>query len=330
MISEKISQRSDFLGTQVITRNNGKRLGVVSQLWVDIDRREVVALSLRDNLLSGVLAGIPRYMYLSNIRQVGDVILVDDDDVIEDVNVEVYSSLIGSEVITEAGEMLGKVRGYRFDTEDYRVTSLIIASIGLPLIPEQVVSTYELTIDQIVSSGPNRLIVFEGAEEQMVQLSVGVLEKLGISQAPWEREGAEPYAMPTIKSENQLGPGTPIRTQKPIPEMEPVMEETWNADEWQKPQPAPMQQFKQPEPRYEQSYEEDNWGGDGDEDRSYREPSYRVDPPEVDNEEIPEAPYEPSYREIEEDAWADKDQEEPLDLPKVNIPETLKKPEYEG
>ncbi|MBP0008405.1 MULTISPECIES: PRC-barrel domain-containing protein [unclassified Roseofilum] len=330
MISEKISQRSDFLGTQVITRNNGKRLGVVSQLWVDIDRREVVALSLRDNLLSGVLAGIPRYMYLSNIRQVGDVILVDDDDVIEDVNVEVYSSLIGSEVITEAGEMLGKVRGYRFDTEDYRVTSLIIASIGLPLIPEQVVSTYELTIDQIVSSGPNRLIVFEGAEEQMVQLSVGVLEKLGISQAPWEREGAEPYAMPIIDSEKRLGTGTPIRTEEPIREMEPVMEETWNADEWQKPQPAPMRQFQQPEPRYEQSYEEDNWGGDGDEDRSYREPSYRVDPPEVENEEIPETPYEPSYREIEEDAWADKDQDEPLDLPKVNIPETRKKPEYEG
>ncbi|MDJ1168042.1 PRC-barrel domain-containing protein [Roseofilum sp. BLCC_M154] len=330
MISEKISQRSDFLGTQVITRSSGKRLGVVSQLWVDIDRREVVALSLRDNLLSGVLAGIPRYMYLNNIRQVGDVILVDDDDVIEDVNVEVYSSLIGSEVITEAGEMLGRVRGYRFDTEDYRVTSLIIASIGLPLIPEQVISTYELTIDQIVSSGPNRLIVFEGAEEQMVQLSTGVLEKLGISQAPWEREGAEPYVMPTIKTENQLGTGTPLRTPEPMREMEPVMEEAWDADQWEEPQPAPMRQFEQPEPRYEQSYEEDNWGDDGDEDRTYREPSYRVEAPQPEIKEIPETPYEPSYREIEEDAWADKDRDEPYDLPKVNIPETLKKPEYEG
>ncbi|NES98195.1 MAG: PRC-barrel domain containing protein, partial [Desertifilum sp. SIO1I2] len=54
MTSEQISQRSDLLGTQVITRDTGKRLGVVSQLWVDIDRREVVAFSLRENLITGL------------------------------------------------------------------------------------------------------------------------------------------------------------------------------------------------------------------------------------------------------------------------------------
>ncbi len=326
MISEKISQRSDFLGTQVITRTTGKRLGVVSQLWVDIDRREVVALSLRENLIIGTLAGIPRYMYLSNIRQVGDVILVDDENVIEDINIEVYSSLIGSEVITEAGEMLGRVRGYRFDTEDYRVTSLIIASLGLPLIPEQVLSTYELTIDQIVSSGPNRLIVFEGAEEQMVQLSVGFLERLGIAQPPWERDTAEPYIMPTIKTENQLGTGTPLHSEEPIRNIEPAMEENWDADQWEEPQPAPLRQFQQPEPRYE----DDNWGEDTSEDsfaeRDYREPTYTINPPEPAAAEP--IPYEPSYTALKEDAWADDD-EDLYDRPKVNIPDPLKKPEYE-
>ena len=43
-------QRADFLGTYVITRDTGRKLGVVSQLWVDVDRQEVVALSLRQNL----------------------------------------------------------------------------------------------------------------------------------------------------------------------------------------------------------------------------------------------------------------------------------------
>ncbi len=47
MAFEEIRQRSDLLGTQVITRDTGKKLGVVSQLWVDIDQQEVVALSLR-------------------------------------------------------------------------------------------------------------------------------------------------------------------------------------------------------------------------------------------------------------------------------------------
>jgi len=49
----------------------------------------------------------------------------------------------------------------------------------IPQIPEQVLSTYELPIEEIVSSGPNRLIVFEGAEERVTQLTVG----LG---APWD------------------------------------------------------------------------------------------------------------------------------------------------
>ena len=66
MTSEQIIKRSDILNTQVITRNNGKRLGVVSQLWVDIDQREVVALSLRDNLIS--FSGVPRYMFLRSIN----------------------------------------------------------------------------------------------------------------------------------------------------------------------------------------------------------------------------------------------------------------------
>ena len=34
------------MGTQVITTDTGKRLGVVGEVVVDIDRREVVALGL--------------------------------------------------------------------------------------------------------------------------------------------------------------------------------------------------------------------------------------------------------------------------------------------
>ena len=139
MAFEEIRQRSDLLGTQVITRDTGKKLGVVSQLWVDIDQQEVVALSLRPNILYGT----PQPMLLSSIRQIGDVILVDNDDVIEDIDVESYSSLINCEVVTETGELLGKVRGFKFDIDNGKVTSLILASIGLPLIPDQVVSTYE-------------------------------------------------------------------------------------------------------------------------------------------------------------------------------------------
>jgi sporulation protein YlmC with PRC-barrel domain len=242
MTSEQICQRSDILGTQVITRDRGKRLGVVSQLWVDIDRREVVAIGLRDNIFA--VAGMPRFMFLSNVSEIGDVLLVEDESAIEDdVDVEVYSILINSEVITETGELLGRVRGFRFDPEDGKLVSIIIASLGIPQIPDQVLSTYELGIEEIVSSGPNRLIVFEGSEERLRQLTVGLLERVGLGQAPWEREEDEQgYYPKPVATANQLGPGVRI----PAPEMRskvaaPAVEEVpWDEDlQWNRASGAP-------------------------------------------------------------------------------------------
>jgi sporulation protein YlmC with PRC-barrel domain len=326
MTTELIRQRSDILNTPVITLDNAKRLGVVKDLLVDIDRREVVALGLRDNLLS--VAGMPRYMLLSSIRQIGDAILVDDEDVIEDIDVDAYSNLINSEVITETGEMLGRVRGFKFNIEDAKVSSLIIASVGLPQIPDQVISTYELPIDEIVSSGPNRLIVFEGAEERLVQLTVGVLERLGVGRAPWEREGEELPYTPAVRPENQLGTGIPVRTPvvQPIQTPTPV-EESWDEDDWQEPEPEPIPLRRQvAEAKYYEEEEEDNWGDE------------RVDPPRVNRYEQPmyDRPksYEKDYVEdyedddLENDAWDDESRE-PYTAPRVNIPEKTKTPEYE-
>ena len=319
MTSAKISQRSDFLGTQVIARDSGKRLGIVSQLWVDIDRREVVALSLRDNIISGLLSGIPQYMYLSSIRQIGDVILVDDENAIEDLNADAYSSLIHSEVITEAGEMLGKVRGFKFDTNDYKVVSLLIDSLGQPLIPDQIVSTYELAIDQIVSSGPNRLIVFEGAEEQLIQVSLGVLERLGIGQPPWERDKEE-YMIPTVQTDKQLGTGTPVRSDRTIRKAQPIVEDTWNEDNWEQPEPEPMRQLE-PEPVYYE--EEDNWG------EAARERYDKKGYAEAESYNDYEDDCEDDYEDLEKDVWAEKEPR-PYQAPRVNIPEKTKTPEYEG
>lgn len=315
MASEEIRQRSDILGTLVVTRDTGKKLGVVSQLWVDIDQREVVALSLRPNLLYGT----PQPMLLSSIRQIGDVILVDDEDVIEDIDVESYNSLINCEVITETGELLGKVRGFKFDVDSGRLSSLIIASIGLPLIPDQVVSTYELTVDEIVSSGPDRLIVFEGAEERIMQITVGVLERLGIGRAPWERDEEDDYVAP-IRTDNQLGTGlrTPMAT--PVRQKEPAIQESWDEDNWGEPEPRQIrQQQRRAEPLpYNEEDEEDNWSEASGSDRyqAYAEPA----PYDED--------YDDEYEDLEEDVW-ENEESRTYKPPRVNIPEKTKAPEYE-
>jgi sporulation protein YlmC with PRC-barrel domain len=325
MTSENNFKRSDILNTKVIADDSAKVLGVVNQLWVDIDRREVVALSLRDNLIA--IASVPRYMYLSSISKIGDVILVDNEDVIEDIDVDLYSNLINYEVITETGQLLGRVRGFSFNGETGTIHSLIIASFGYPQIPDQVLSTYELPIEEIISTGPNRLIVFEGAEEKVQQLTVGVLERLGIGKAPWEREEEEGYYTPTtIKPENQLSSGVPLQAPKaqPIRTSQPVVQEAWDEDDYeyetvQPQQPQPLRQQRQYEPvRYEDELEEEeNWS---EADRYQAPPPPRYPEPK---------PYQPKqyaeevdYDELEGDAWDDE--------PKpINIPKKTKQPEYE-
>jgi sporulation protein YlmC with PRC-barrel domain len=267
MSSELIRQRSDLINTQVITIDTAKSLGVVKEVLVDIDSREVVALGLRDNIVA-VPGNLARYMLLSSIRKLGDSILVDTDDVIEDIDPEAYTSLVNCEVVTESNYALGKVRGFRFSCEDGRLTSIIIASIGLPLIPDQIISTYELSIDEVVANGPNKLIVIEGTEERLDQLSVGFLERIGLGKAPWEDEYAD-YRPTVVRPENQLPAGMPVappvRAERPparmpirMPEPEPIEDITWDDDKWQDSRPAPPP-LKAEVVAYEEVEADDTW-----------------------------------------------------------------------
>lgn len=340
-------QRADLLGTQVITRSNGRRLGVVSQMWVDVDSQEVVALSMRPSLFYGT----PQEMLLSSVKQIGDVILVENDEVIEEVDTDRYNNLINCEVITETGEVLGKVRGFKFDIANGKLAALTIATFGYPLIPDRILSTYELPIEEIVSSGPDRLIVYEGAEERVTQLSVGILEQMGIGGAPWEKDDAF-QPPPIVRPENQLPSATRVPMQAPV-QRTPApadIEETWDEDNWER-EPERVE-VRPPEPRAQQQMrqEPENWSAD------YREAPDRYPEPfaaepatdfqDVDYAEVVEpesatpietAPTVPPTEvappeNADTDPWAAPVAEEtPEDYqPKAfTIPETEKQPEPE-
>lgn len=199
------------MGTQVITRDSGRRLGVVGEVVVDIDRREVVALGLRDNPLTRFLPGLPRWMPLDRIRQVGDVILVDSaDSLSEGFSPDRYSRVINCQVITESGQTLGRVLGFSFDIETGELTTLVMGAVGVPLLGEGVLSTWEIPVGEIVSSGADRIIVYEGAEDKLKQLSSGVLEKLGVGGPSWEEQERERYRVNIVPVENQLSSGQAV------------------------------------------------------------------------------------------------------------------------
>ncbi len=331
MTSEKVIRRSDILNTQVITGDNGKRLGIVNQLWVDIDRREVVALGLRDSLIS--VSSIPRYMYLSSIDQIGDVILVENEDVIEDVEVDIYSNLINWEVITETGEVLGRVRGFKFNGETGQIHTIVIANLGLPQIPEQLLSTYELPMEEVVSVGPNRLIVFESAEERLTQLTVGLLERMGIGKAPWEKEDEAWNAQPkTVAPSNQLPSGVPLEPpRQKVRRPEPVAEEVWDEDDYEEvprrrvmearplePEPYEPEPYEAQTVEYEE--EEDNWSEATGKDKYQQTPPPRQPKPS----KTPE--YATYDDDVNSDVWGDDEPPKPINIPK-KVKE--KQPEYE-
>jgi len=193
------------MGTQVITTDTGRRLGVVGEVVVDIDRREVVALGLRDNPLTRFLPGLPKWMPLESIKQVGDVILVDSlDSLSESFSPERYGKVINCQVITESGQLLGRVLGFSFDIETGDLISLVMGAVGVPLLGEGVLSTWEIPVEEIVSSGTDRIIVYEGAEEKLNQLSSGILEKLGVGGSSWDEKEANGYSANLVPVENQL------------------------------------------------------------------------------------------------------------------------------
>ena len=228
--SERLWLRSELMGTQVITTDTGRRLGVVGEVVVDIDRREVVALGLRDNPLTRFLPGLPKWMPLESIKQVGDVILVDSLDSLSDgFSPERYGKVINCQVITESGQLLGRVLGFSFDIETGDLISLVMGAVGVPLLGEGVLSTWEIPVDEIVSSGTDRIIVYEGAEEKLNQLSSGLLEKLGVGGSSWEEREANRYTANLVPVENQLLSGSESEEQNNF--MEEIKEEEFIEEE---------------------------------------------------------------------------------------------------
>ncbi len=104
-------EMSQVVGKQVITRTTGRNLGVISAMWVDPVQMQVVSLDLDDK--KGVGATRISNFPLSRLTQIGDVVLVHDEEVLYDQPLDGrygFYLLPGMEVRTRSGEFLGKVR----------------------------------------------------------------------------------------------------------------------------------------------------------------------------------------------------------------------------
>ena len=101
-----------------------------------------------------------------------------------------------------------------------------MGAVGVPLLGEGVLSTWEIPVEEIVSSGTDRIIVYEGAEEKLKQLSSGLLEKLGVGGSSWDEREVNGYSANLVPVENQLLSGSESEQQNNlVEEYEEVVEQ---------------------------------------------------------------------------------------------------------
>ena len=107
-----------------------------------------------------------------------------------------------------------------------------MGAVGVPLLGEGVLSTWEIPVEEIVSSGTDRIIVYEGAEEKLKQLSSGLLEKLGVGGSSWDEREVNGYSANLVPVENQLLSGSESEQQNNlVEEYEEVFEQDDYEDE---------------------------------------------------------------------------------------------------
>jgi len=174
--------------------------------------------------------------------------------------------VINCQVITESGEVLGRVLGFSFAIETGDLTTLVLGALGVPLLGEGVLSTWELAVEEVVSSGPDRIIVYEGAEEKLKQLGTGLLEKLGIGGPGWEQEERERYRLNMVPVENQLAAGLPAASEQrriqPATSnrvMEPEAELDYVEVERRAQEPLRQRRYLDED---DERYDRDGYGGD--------------------------------------------------------------------
>ncbi|XP_043701075.1 uncharacterized protein LOC122651659 isoform X2 [Telopea speciosissima] len=108
-------RRSSMLAKQVISVQSALSLGFISQLWVDTCSWLVIMVEVRPSLLSGETE---RFV-LKDICQVGDVVLVKDESVLEnEFKMIGLDTLVGYNVITPNKRNIGKVSTFALFVED--------------------------------------------------------------------------------------------------------------------------------------------------------------------------------------------------------------------
>lgn len=176
--------RSQLMDKEVITRTSANRLGYVTQLFVDPGSLSVTSVYLRRAASSlsslGENAADQDHMLLDSLQQISDVVLVHDENALEAFPLDDsmgYCRLVGAEVVTETGISLGKVRDFLFSPDTGAISTIKYDKLGVPSLPQALLSCYSISWEDVKALGPTRLVVYSGTELRAIKENDGIVDE---------------------------------------------------------------------------------------------------------------------------------------------------------
>ncbi|XP_020580091.1 uncharacterized protein LOC110024462 isoform X2 [Phalaenopsis equestris] len=166
-------------GRRVMRRSN-----LLAKQWV------VALVEVRPNFLSG---DAEKFL-LEDVYQVGDVVLVPDESVMQDeLKMTGLDTLVGYDVVKDGRRSIGKIRGYTFSINSGAVESLEFDSFGFSIIPSSLVSTYQLSVEDVLDVESDKVIVYEEDFSHIQRLTKGIWDSGKIGRSGDHLEGRHDF-----------------------------------------------------------------------------------------------------------------------------------------
>lgn len=172
-IEQQIAQHSELLNRLVIDRTSAEQVGRIEKLWLDPNSHRVLGFVCK----SGFLGGNKKAFTWEQVANIGkDSVMVNSSpDAQEPTQPERVANVIGYQLVTEAGNKLGKIVDYILAIKTGEAIGYLFASSGWSGVMD---GTYLLSPDDIARFGSKLAIVVDAAMERPQQYTEGMSTKV--------------------------------------------------------------------------------------------------------------------------------------------------------
>ncbi|KAG2426750.1 hypothetical protein HXX76_012807 [Chlamydomonas incerta] len=161
----------------------------MGEAWVDPQRLEVVSFEVESKrgVGSSVIGNVP----LAMLKQIGDVVLVQDELPPDQVPLDGrygFIKLLGLEVRSRTGRVLGKIRDIAFNPDTGAISRIEYDDFGLRFLPVNFFDTFSVPAELVESAISGYVVVAPEGESYQRQekqgILSGILRGLGTRQQP--------------------------------------------------------------------------------------------------------------------------------------------------